>query len=103
MILHVYQATMVNARSPTNNGVTFCNKTLKSSTTSPPVGLFQDYGELKYSYDVTDSKEDSKYAINSSLVNRRGIYKDVVGSGPGREYSDYQLRPNFPVAMVRPL
>jgi glycogen debranching enzyme len=35
-----------------------------------------------------------------SVVNRRGIYKDVCGSGAGREWSDYQLRPNFPIAMV---
>ena len=34
------------------------------------------------------------------MVNRRGIYKDVCGSGPGREWSDYQLRPNYPIAMV---
>jgi len=35
-----------------------------------------------------------------SIVNRRGTYKDVVGSGPGREWSDYQLRPNFPIVMA---
>ena len=33
-------------------------------------------------------------------MNRRGIYKDVYASGIGREWSDYQLRCNFPVAMV---
>jgi glycogen debranching enzyme len=33
-------------------------------------------------------------------VNRRGTYKDVYGSGAGREWSDYQLRPNFPIAMT---
>lgn len=44
--------------------------------------------------------EDKEYSINSTLVNRRGIYKDVFGSGPGREWSDYQFRPNFPIAMT---
>ncbi len=46
-----------------------------------------------------DPKEDSKYDIDSSLINRRGIYKDVYRSGKGREYQDYQLRCNFPMAM----
>lgn len=43
---------------------------------------------------------DSKYTLEPSLVNRRGIYKDIFGSGAGREWSDYQLRPNFPIAMT---
>ncbi|KAL4066020.1 glycoside hydrolase family 13 protein [Scleroderma citrinum] len=47
-----------------------------------------------------DPSEDSKYAIDSNIVNRRGIYKDVYGSGPGRERSDYQFRPNFAIAMT---
>lgn len=34
--------------------------------------------------------------IQSNLVNRRGIYKDVYGSGEGREWSDYQVRLLFP-------
>lgn len=33
-------------------------------------------------------------------MSRRGIYKDVYGTPKDREYSDYQLRPNFPVAMA---
>lgn len=49
---------------------------------------------------TTDPAEDSQYAIDTKLVNRRGIYKDVYGSGRGREWSDYQFRPNFPVAMT---
>jgi len=48
----------------------------------------------------TDPADDATYNVNPSTVNRRGIYKDVYGSGPGREWSDYQLRCNFPVAMV---
>jgi glycogen debranching enzyme len=44
------------------------------------------------------SKDDSKYDINTKIVNRRGIYKDLYKSG--KEYEDYQLRPNFPVAMT---
>ena len=47
-----------------------------------------------------DPAQDSEYEITTQLINRRGIYKDVFGSGPGREWSDYQLRPNFPIAMV---
>jgi glycogen debranching enzyme len=34
------------------------------------------------------------------MVNRRGIYKDVYGSCSDREWADYQLRPNFPIAMA---
>ncbi|KAL4066019.1 glycoside hydrolase family 13 protein [Scleroderma citrinum] len=50
-------------------------------------------------YVPLDSLEDSMYVINPNIVNRRGIYKDVYGSGPGRERSDYQFRPNFAIAM----
>lgn len=33
-------------------------------------------------------------------MNRRGIYKDVYGSGRDHEWADYQLRPNYPIAMT---
>ncbi|KAF2474646.1 glycogen debranching enzyme [Lindgomyces ingoldianus] len=42
--------------------------------------------------------QDVNYDVNTKIVNRRGIYKDLYRSG--KEYEDYQLRPNFPVAMV---
>ncbi|TFY77346.1 hypothetical protein EWM64_g6668 [Hericium alpestre] len=61
--------------------------------------LIQQSFEKAY-YVPIDPTEDSKYFITSSLVNRRGIYKDVFGSGPGREWSDYQFRANFPIAMT---
>lgn len=44
------------------------------------------------------SAEDDEYDVNTSIVNRRGIYKDLYKSG--KEYEDYQLRPNFPIAMT---
>lgn len=50
--------------------------------------------------DCTDPTEDAQYNVDPDVINRRGIYKDVYGSGPGREWSDYQFRPNFPIAMV---
>ncbi|KAI5963823.1 GDB1 [Candida pseudojiufengensis] len=51
----------------------------------------------KYYYIPEDSKDDEKYVIDPSLVNRRGIYKDLYKTG--KPYEDYQLRPNFPIAM----
>lgn len=61
--------------------------------------LIQDSFERSYFVPLQPSK-DKEYSINPTLVNRRGIYKDVFGSGPGREWSDYQFRPNFPIAMT---
>jgi len=42
--------------------------------------------------------DDGKYDVNPKVINRRGIYKDLYRSG--KEYEDYQLRPNFPIAMT---
>ncbi|ODA77816.1 hypothetical protein RJ55_06418 [Drechmeria coniospora] len=41
--------------------------------------------------------DDARYDVNPRVVNRRGIYKDLYRSG--KEYEDYQLRCNFPIAM----
>lgn len=49
-------------------------------------------------YVPLDPKDDGKYDVNSAIVNRRGIYKDLYKSG--KEYEDYQLRANFPIAMT---
>ncbi|KAK4685222.1 glycogen debranching enzyme, partial [Tremellales sp. Uapishka_1] len=51
-------------------------------------------------YVPSDPADDHKYNINSSLVNRRGIYKDVYGTPKDREWSDYQFRSNFPLTMI---
>lgn len=45
-----------------------------------------------------DPKEDIDDDVDPKIINRRGIYKDLYKSG--KEYEDYQLRPNFPIAMT---
>ncbi|PWW72085.1 Glycoside Hydrolase Family 13/Glycoside Hydrolase Family 133 protein [Tuber magnatum] len=52
----------------------------------------------KLYYVPEDPGEDSKYSIKPELIGRRGIYKDVWGGG--KEYEDYQFRPNFAIAMT---
>ena len=49
-------------------------------------------------YVPLNPSDDAQYDVNSNIVNRRGIYKDLYKSG--KEYEDYQLRPNFPIAMT---
>ncbi|OJI96385.1 hypothetical protein ASPVEDRAFT_122685 [Aspergillus versicolor CBS 583.65] len=49
-------------------------------------------------YIPMEPNEDSEYDVDSGIVNRRGIYKDLYRSG--KPYEDYQLRSNFPIAMV---
>ncbi|KAL8820229.1 MAG: hypothetical protein Q9223_001521 [Gallowayella weberi] len=57
----------------------------------------QDSFERCY-YIPPDPSDDGSYKVNTAIVNRRGIYKDLYRSG--KEYEDYQLRPNFPIAMT---
>ncbi|KAM3077588.1 bifunctional 4-alpha-glucanotransferase/amylo-alpha-1,6-glucosidase [Clarireedia jacksonii] len=76
------------------------------STSDPEVKVitFSDWADkIKANFErcyfvPLDAKDDSKYDVNSAIVNRRGIYKDLYKSG--KEYEDYQLRPNFPIAMT---
>ena len=49
-------------------------------------------------YIPLDPAEDESYDVDPSIANRRGIYKDCYKSG--KPYEDYQLRPNFPIAMT---
>ncbi|KAL2795363.1 hypothetical protein BJX66DRAFT_301940 [Aspergillus keveii] len=49
-------------------------------------------------YIPLESTEDDQHDVDPGIVNRRGIYKDLYRSG--KPYEDYQLRSNFPIAMV---
>ncbi|EMG45880.1 GDB1 Glycogen debranching enzyme [Candida maltosa Xu316] len=59
--------------------------------------LLQDNFE-KYYYIPEDPSQDSQYKVDPNIVNRRGVYKDLYGSG--KPFEDYQLRPNFAIAMI---
>ncbi|PRT53794.1 Glycogen debranching enzyme [Wickerhamiella sorbophila] len=47
---------------------------------------------------IPKADNEGDYDFDASIVNRRGIYKDLYRSG--KPYEDYQLRPNFAIAMV---
>ncbi|KXT15042.1 hypothetical protein AC579_4873 [Pseudocercospora musae] len=49
-------------------------------------------------YVPADNSQWHQYDVNPAIVNRRGIYKDIHRCS--KEYRDYQLRPNFPIAMT---
>ena len=42
--------------------------------------------------------DDAAFGVNSALAHVRGIYRDTAGASA--EWRDYQLRPNFAVAMA---
>lgn len=60
--------------------------------------LIQQSFERLY-YVPADPAHDANYDIDPSLIQRRGIYKDVHGTPAPRSRADYQLRGNFPIAM----
>ncbi|KAK1059375.1 bifunctional 4-alpha-glucanotransferase/amylo-alpha-1,6-glucosidase [Friedmanniomyces endolithicus] len=49
-------------------------------------------------YIPLDPAQWPTYDIDAALVNRKGIYKDVHRGK--KAYRDYQLRPNYPIAMA---
>ena len=59
--------------------------------------LVQENFEKCY-YIPQNSSEDKNYNLDASIINRRGIYKDLYKTG--KPYEDYQLRANFAIAMT---
>lgn len=65
---------------------------------------FKDWADLikanfeRCYYVPLSADDDKNFDVNTAIVNRRGIYKDLYKSG--KEYEDYQLRPNFPISMT---
>ncbi|KAH3682838.1 hypothetical protein WICPIJ_006177 [Wickerhamomyces pijperi] len=65
---------------------------------------YEEWNELiqknfeKCYYIPLNPEEDINFNLDSTIINRRGIYKDLYKSG--KPYEDYQLRPNFTIAMV---
>jgi len=46
------------------------------------------------------SDEDKNFVVDPKLITRRGVYKDIFGTPSDRAHADYQLRPNFAIAMA---
>jgi glycogen debranching enzyme len=69
----------------------------KTITFTQWAALIRKHFERCY-YVPVDAKEDARFDVNPKIINRRGIYKDLYRSG--KEYEDYQLRCNFPIAMT---
>ncbi|KAI8337988.1 glycogen debranching enzyme [Chlamydoabsidia padenii] len=66
--------------------------------------LYKDWDQLiqnnfeRVYYIPEDPADDAKYELDTKIINRRGIYKDVWKAT--KPYTEYQLRPNFTCAMV---
>lgn len=78
-------------------GVSTSDPSLKVITFSDWAARIRANFERCYYVPLSPS-DDKDYDVNTAIVNRRGIYKDLYKSG--KEYEDYQLRPNFPIAMT---
>jgi glycogen debranching enzyme len=79
------------------SGVNTNDPNLKTISFEDWAAKIKDNFERCY-YIPLDSKDDKLHDVNPQIINRRGIYKDLYKSG--KEYEDYQLRPNFPIAMT---
>jgi glycogen debranching enzyme len=79
------------------SGVSTSDPALKNISFEDWASKIRDNFERCY-YIPLDSKDDKSYDVDSKIINRRGIYKDLYKTG--KPYEDYQLRANFPIAMT---
>lgn len=59
--------------------------------------LLQENFERCYYIPLSEA-DDARYDVDTKVINRRGIYKDLYRSG--KPYEDYQLRAQVPMAMA---
>ena len=60
--------------------------------------LIQEHFERRFWVPVEAENDFEREGDDGGLIHRRGIYKDTVGAT--HRFADFQLRPNFPIAMV---
>lgn len=60
--------------------------------------MIKENFETHFWIPVDRATASEKEGVEAGYIHRTGIYKDCVNST--QRYANYQLRPNFPIAMV---
>lgn len=60
--------------------------------------LIQQNFERRFWVPLVADEDEQREGEDAKYIHRRGIYKDSVGAT--HRFADFQLRPNYPIAMV---